>query len=70
LSLPQGTTPFLIDTGTSVKIASYANRDASYTLKPGTVDGTAGHNLKVTAPADAYATTYHTTITLTVATGP
>jgi hypothetical protein len=70
LSLPRGTTPFLIDTGTSVKIASYANGDPSYTLKPGTVDGTAGHNLKVTAPADAYATTYHTTITLTVATGP
>jgi hypothetical protein len=70
LSLPRGTTPFLIDAGASVKIASYANGDPSYTLKLGTVDGTTGHTLKATLPADAYATTYHTTITLTVATGP
>ncbi|HZU13054.1 MAG TPA: S8 family serine peptidase [Chloroflexota bacterium] len=83
LTLPRGTTPFAIDTGdlnggtcasslgcAPVKIASYAGGDASYTFVPGTVDNVSGHNLKMTVPADAYASTYNTTITLTVATGP
>jgi titin len=71
LTLPQGSTPFFIDNG-AVKIASYAKTsgDASYTFAPGSIDGVSGHNVGLTVPAHAYATTYHTTITLTVATGP
>jgi hypothetical protein len=69
LGTPSG--PFLIDTGSAVKIASFpANGDPSYVLAPGSIDGNSAHNLEVTVPQDAYATTYHTTLTLTVAKGP
>jgi hypothetical protein len=70
LTLPQGNTPFLVDGGSAVKIASFSGGNNSYSLAPGNVDGNAAHTIKLTVPASAYGTTYHQTYTFTVATGP
>jgi hypothetical protein len=63
-----------IDTGGSsgVKVASAAANtgEGTYDFTPGLVDSTSGHNLKLTVPSSAYATTYSSTVTISIGSGP
>jgi hypothetical protein len=63
-----------IDTGgsTAVKVASAAQNtgEGTYDFSPGLVDGISGHNLKLTVPSSVYATTYASTITISIVSGP
>jgi hypothetical protein len=43
----------------------------TYDFTTGLVDATAGHNLKLTVPSSVYAgTTYNSTLTVSIGTGP
>jgi hypothetical protein len=55
-----------------VKVASAAALTGSgtYNFTPGTVDGVIGHNLSLAVPSWAYATTYTSTVTVSIGSGP
>lgn len=62
-----------IDTGGSgVKVASAAvnTGEGTYNFTPGAVDGNSSHNLVLTVPSSAYATTYNSTLTISIINGP
>jgi putative surface cell wall-binding protein len=63
-----------IDTAGSagVKVASAAANtgEGTYDFTPALVDGTSGHNLRLTVPSSAYATTYTSTLTISIVSGP
>lgn len=66
-ALPSITTgPYTIDSGSSVEIASAAADGSGM----GDYDFTQGGSLTLSVPASAYATTYRSTVTVSVATGP
>jgi hypothetical protein len=58
-----------IDSGAAVTVASAAQNtgDGTYTFTPGTIGS---GNLQLTMPSYAYATTYSSTLTVTIAQGP
>ena len=58
--------PYTIDSGSSVEIASAAADGSGM----GDYDFTQGGSLTLSVPASAYATTYRSTVTVSVATGP
>lgn len=58
--------PYTIDSGSSVKIASAAADGSGM----GGYDFTQGGSLTLSVPASAYAKTYRSTVTVSVATGP
>lgn len=62
-----------VDVASAVKIASAAANTGmgTYDFTPGTVDGIAGHNLKLVIPSWVYAgATYNSTLTVSMGTGP
>jgi hypothetical protein len=61
-----------IDVAAAVRVASAeVNTGAgTYVFTPGGIDGVTGRHLQLTLPASAYAATYTSTLTLTVAAGP
>jgi hypothetical protein len=59
-----------IDDSVSHNVASYSGGIGSCTFSTGSLDGNASHNLSVLVKSTAFATTYRSTVTLTVATGP
>jgi hypothetical protein len=59
-----------IDDGVSHNVASYSGGVGSCTFAAGSLDGNSSHNLSVSVKSTAFATTYRSTVTLTVATGP
>jgi hypothetical protein len=58
-----------LDSGSAVTVASAAQNtgDGAYTFTPGTIGS---GNLQLTMPSYAYATTYSSTLTVTIAQGP
>lgn len=60
-----------IDSGPAVKVASAAINTGmgTYDFAPGNTSG-ANTNLQLTVPSYAYATTYHTTLTVSIISGP
>jgi hypothetical protein len=58
-----------LDAGSAVAVASAASKTGmgTYNFTPGTI-GTG--NLQVTVPSYAYATTYHSTLTVSIVSGP
>jgi hypothetical protein len=67
--LISGYTP--IDSGSSVKVASAASGTGlgTYDFTPGTI-GSAANNLLLTVPSYAYSTTYASTVTVSIVSGP
>ena len=61
-----------IDVPTAVRMASAAANTGAgtYVFTPGEIGGVSGHHLQLTLPASAYAASYSSTLTLTVAAGP
>jgi len=61
-----------IDSTSAVKVASAAllTGSGTYDFTPGTVDATAGHNLSLAVPSWTYATTYTSTVTVSIGVGP
>jgi hypothetical protein len=62
-----------VDVASAVKVASAALNQGmgTYDFTPGLVDGIAGHNLKLVVPSWVYAgTTYNSTLTVSIGTGP
>jgi hypothetical protein len=61
-----------IDMATAVRIASASagSGAGTYVFTPGEIGGVAGRHLQMTLPAYAYAATYSSTVTLSVASGP
>lgn len=61
-----------LDSGSAVAVASASTNSGmgTYNFTPGIVDTTAGHNLQLTVPSYAYATTYHSTLTASIVSGP
>jgi hypothetical protein len=60
-----------IDSGSAVKVASTASGTGlgTYDFTPGTI-GSAGNNLLLTVPSYAYSTTYTSTVTVSIVSGP
>ncbi|MGH2442267.1 MAG: WxL domain-containing protein [Chloroflexota bacterium] len=58
-----------LDTGTAVTVASAAAKEGmgTFDFTPGTIGG---GNLQLTVPSYAYATTYHSTLTVSAISGP
>lgn len=58
-----------VDSGTAVKVASAAVKQGmgTYDFTPGTISS---GNLQLTVPSYAYATTYHSTLTVSIISGP
>ena len=64
--------PTAIDVATAVRVAAAAagTGAGTYVFTPGEIGGVAGRHVQLTLPASAYAATYGSTVTLTVAAGP
>lgn len=64
------TTNSPLDSGSAVSVSSAAVNKGmgTYNFTPGVI-GTAG-NLQLTVPSSAYATTYHSTLTVSIVSGP
>lgn len=64
------TTNTALDSGSAVTVASAALNKGmgTYNFTPGTITG--GSNLQLTVPSTSYATTYHSTLTVSVVSGP
>ncbi|HEU5318834.1 MAG TPA: WxL domain-containing protein [Chloroflexota bacterium] len=65
-----GVTSIDVESGVRIASAAAGTGDGTYVFTPGDIGGVAGRHLQLTLPAYAYAATYSSTLTFSVAAGP